>query len=252
MPLGSLQSSPRILPVPVSGAGVAPVRTRVEPFVGGQLVQAQSATDNATITGANLNLVRATGTNGRYIKFALPKANVTPAAQTLGFAGTRDANGNATDDITVTFGAAAGDIALSIPVDGALAAAEALAAVLLVNGVPYGRILDAGAPVANEWCCSADGGVGLYTIVIGVGATAIRVGTEFEFFIPELVGVLAKPTATGLAAGTALTPASTPVERRLGVVVAGVDTAGRTNAQLANVDIVLAGVGIVTLINITK
>jgi len=252
MPLAPMAASPRILPLTISATAVPPVRTRIEPFIAGQLVQAQSA-GLADLFGANLNKDFPTGLNGRYVKFVVTQANVAPAANTIGqTAAARAANGDVTGDLTIDFGSAAGDIVRTIPADGAFLAAEVLAAVLMRNGVPLARVVDAANPGVAQWAAAPANPT--WTIVIGAapGADAIPVGTEFEFFIPEVVGALARVTATGLAAGAALAAAGVPEERRLGVAVAGVDSAGRATIQLANVDIVAADVAAVSLICLTK
>lgn len=254
MPLGSLRYSPRMISIPVGASGCLPVLCRSEPFIAGQLVEARSVTASAIIVGANLNRDWPTGSNGRYAKFKISAKDIATgtAGRIAQVAAARVTDpGDVSGDLTITFGTADGDIIRAIPTDGAFAAAEVLAMVVMVNGVVYKRVTDAGDPGPGEWVQLTNN----FTIKLGAstGANVLKVGAEVEIFIPEQIGVLAQPTAAGLVA-TATLPlaAGTPEERRLGIVVAGVDTAGRTNAQLCNVDILCADVGVVTMSCITK
>ncbi len=250
MALSSMRNSPRILAVPVTSASTPPVRLRVEPFMPGNVVQALSP-GAAVLTGAALNRF----TTGKYASIKIAKADVTPAADTVGqTAAARDASGNVTGDLILTFGSASGDImdALGACADVTVPA-DNLTVIVFVNGVPYSRINDAAVPNPGvlQWGKDSDNN---YMITIGAatGVDLLRVGTEIEVFIGLNIGVLAKYSATAAyAAGTALV-AGVPEERFLGVSTAGVDTAGRTTAQLINYDVVLGSVAAATLISITK
>jgi hypothetical protein len=245
-----MRRSPRVLPLAVLAATVAPTRTRIEPFAPGQLVEVLSG-GAAVLTGAALKR----NTDGVYAKVVVASADITAAADKIGqTAAAREADGDVSGDLTIEFGTVAGQIidALGACADVAVAA-DNLTVIVMVNGVPYSRINDAAAPAPGvaQWGKDSDNN---YTIVIGAstGADVLKVGTEIEVFIGQNIDVLTKPSDTAtLAAGTALA-AGVPEERYLGTLGTYTDTAGRSGVAVINHDVVVATVAAASLITITK
>jgi hypothetical protein len=260
MPLASLASAPRVLALPVTtGTGArtstgtcdAVVRLRNEPFAPGQSVLASSAG-----AGAAYGVPAPWGDATRHLKFKIAGSNITAAASIVGQVTTtagRATAGKVVADLTVSLGIiTTGQLAIgTIPTaDTAIAYDDMLGAILLVNGVPYTRILDASspAPAAKEWCADSDDAT---VLVIGADSTDyLPVGAEVDLLFPDStkIGLLAKPNAV---AGAALV-ANIPEERRLGVGLATTDTAGRSVRHLMNADFLAAAVAKVTLVGLTK
>lgn len=251
MPLGPLRSSPRTITLAAAAAGVAPTRIRVEPFMPGNVVMAAGPV-NGLLVGACLNKVA-----GKYASFRVAAADVTSAANVIGqTAAAREADGDVSGDLTITFGNAVDDIIGEIVDCADVADADLnLTTVVMVNGVPYHRINDAAAPNpgVGAWGSDSDNG---FTLVIGAstGADVIKVGTEIEVYIVAAadVGKCAEKDATGTyIAGTAMA-ASIPEERFLGLIASSIDSAGRTVVQLKGVDVVMAEAAIISLTTVTK
>jgi hypothetical protein len=262
MPLTNvpLQAAPRTLNVPLSASGVAPTKLGVEPFVPGDRVLALSAAA-ATLYGA----CSPRGDVTRSLKFIVAGADIAAAVNVVGqvAAAARVGTTKVTGDLTVSFGAAGGRLALGvIPACTTIAAPlEHLGAIVLVNGVVWGRIVDANAPnpaaasalgLAGQWGYDDNTDAG-YTIVLGADTTGyIPVGAEVEILLPNLslTGtsnmLLAK---SAVAAGAALV-AGVAEERYLGARLVTTDTAGRSSARLARVDFLAAGVGAAALVGI--
>jgi hypothetical protein len=260
MPLAPLASAPRAIVVPLAATTVAPVIVRTSPFESGQSVLAQSAAAGDLMGACHPGI----NDNARYLKFKVVSADIAAASKTIGqVAAARDAAGNVTGDLTVSLGLAAAADQLSIglmPAAAAIDSADLLGAIVLVNGVPYGRITDANAPNpgVGQWGLDDNTEVGT-VLVIGAstGTNLIRVGTEIEIIKPDLTvggsswataGRVCKPAA---AAGAALV-ATLPEERMLALRVTGTDTAGRTYARAARVDFVAADVGAITILGLSK
>jgi hypothetical protein len=250
--LSPLGSSPRTLPLTLLASAVAPTHLKTEPFVPGNPVSAIGAA-NALLWGCSVNR----NTALKYLKFTVAKADVTPAANTIGqVAAAREADGDVSGDLTITFGSAAGQMIDSIPdhTNAALASTH-LGLIVLVNGVPYGRIVDAAAPAPAVLQFGMDNDTAdNYNIIIGAstGADVLPVGTEIEVFIGLNIDELAKRSAAGVyAAGTALA-ASVPEERFLGVINSTTDTAGRSVVRLVGSDFVVSETAASSLVSITK
>jgi len=261
MPLSHipLAATPRTLNVPIAASGVPPTKLGVEPFVPGDRVMALSAAA-ATIYGA----CSPRGDTARSLKFIVAGADITAAVNVVGqVAGARVGTTKVTGDLVISFGAAGGRLSLGvIPICTTIAAPlEHLGALVLVNGVVWGRIVDANAPnpaaggslgAAGQWGYDDNTDAG-YTIVLGADTTGyIPVGAEIEILLPNLSLTGTSNmllTKSAVAAGAALT-AGVAEERYLGVRAVVTDTAGRSSARLARVDFAMCGVGAAALIGI--
>jgi hypothetical protein len=254
-----LAAAPRTLNVPLSASGVPVTALGVEPFMPGDRVLALSA-GAATVYGA----CSPRGDVARSLKFIVAGANIAAAASVVGqVAAARDGTTKVTGDLTVSFGAAGGRLALgAVPACATITAPlEHLGAVVLVNGVAWGRIVDAAAPnpaaasalgLAGQWGRDSDTDAG-YTIVLGADVTGyIPVGAEVEILLPDLAltgtsnMLLAK---TAVAAGAALV-AGVAEERYLGARLVSTDLAGRSVAKLARADFVACGVAATALVGL--
>lgn len=251
MPIGSMKSSPRTLTLAAAAAGVAPTLLAVEPFVPGNVVSAIGAA-NALPVGASLNRV-----DGKYVKFTVTKANVTAGAGIIGqTAAARESDGDVSGDLTIVFGSAVGDIIDSLPDHTDATDADThLGVIVLVNGVPYARIVDAVSPNpgVGNWGMDNDTNDN-FNVIIGAstGTDVLKVGTEIEVFIGLNIGKIAERDAAGtLIAGTALA-ASVPEERYLGVIATRTDTAGRSVTELVRSDVVMGEAAACALVSITK
>jgi hypothetical protein len=249
--LQPLTHSPRTLTLAAAAAGVAPTALRVNPFMGGNLVSAAGAA-NALLVGASVNRFTAL----KYAKIVVAAADITAAAGVIGqTAGAREADGDVSGDLLLTFGTAAGQIIDSIPDHTDATDADThLGLIVVVNGVPYKRIVDANAPnpAAGEFCMD-DNTNDNFNLSIGAstGASVLKVGTEIEVFIGLNIGKCAERDASGvLIAGTALA-ASIPEERVLGVISTYTDTAGRSVTGLVKSDFVMAEAAAMSLVGVT-
>jgi len=245
-----LTAAPRVINVPLAATTVAPVVCSVEPFAPGQITLALSAGAGQIFGSCHPGRSDQT----RYLSFQVAAADVAAAASTLGqVAAAREADGDVSGDLTVSLGTVAAPLPIGIlPVDGgAIGADDLLNAIVLVNGVPYGRITDANAPNPGllQWGLDADTEIGTVLVIgAGVGAGVLKVGSLIEIIKPDstLTKLLAK---SGRVAGAALV-AGVAEQRELAVTVSVTDTAGRTGNRLARVNFVAANVAAVALAGI--
>lgn len=255
-----LTSAPRVIALPfTTGTGGRKATTTcdlvtklgVSPFEPGQSVLAQSA-GAAAIYGVPAPY----GDEARHLKFTVASADVTAAADTVGqvaATGGRATSGKVVTDLTVSLGiVSTGELPIgTLPqASTTVQADDMLSAIVLVNGVPYTRLLSASspAPAAKEWCLDADDAT---VLVIGADSTDyIPVGATIEILKPDTakIALLAKP---GVGAGAALV-ANVPEERLLGIPISTTDTAGRTGNRLCRVDFIASNVAAATLLGLSK
>jgi hypothetical protein len=249
MPLAPLAVAPKIINLPLTAAGVAPTLCRVAPFRHGNEVVALSA-GAAALRGACFD--RATAKKS--VRLIAPAAAISAAAGTVGFAATWSGN-KITAPLVITLGNAAGNIIDSIPDHTTAADADtAIAVVVLVNGVPFGRIADAASvsTAAGQWGMDNDTADNYNVTIFADATNFIPVGAEIEILLTNKIGALAQRNATtgALEAGGALT-AGVAVQRRLGVVETVVDTAGRSTVALASSDVIMSEVAACSLLSQT-
>jgi len=255
-----LASAPRVIALPFTGGTGGRKATTtcdlvtklgVSPFEPGQSVLAQSA-GAAAIYGVPAPY----GDEARHLKFTVSATDITAAADKVGqvadTGGRADASKVVTD-LTVSLGIiSTGELPIGTLPEGAttIQADDMLSAILLVNGVPYTRLLDASspAPAAGEWAVDADDAT---VLVIGADSTDyIPVGATIEILKPDTtkIALLAKP---GAVAGAALV-ANIPEERLLGIPISTTDTAGRTGNRLCRVDFIATNVAAASLLGLSK
>jgi len=248
MPLAPMTHAPRVLAIPLAATTVAPVLVRNEPFAPGQSVLASSA-GAGQVFGAS----SPAGDRTRQLKFQVACSStfgdIAPAAFAIGQVAARDAVGNPTGNLTISLGTAGGRLGLGVIPLGAIAAATLLNCIILVNGVPQGKITDANAPnpAAGQFGLDDNTDAG-YTLVIGGGVGVLPLGTEIEILLPEAAVLLAKSnTGTGAALGGGVLE-----ERLIGVPVSYTDLMGRTANRLKRSDFLAADVAAVALTGLTK
>lgn len=259
MPLGSMRSSPRVLNLPLTATGVAPTLLRDAPFAPGQVVEALSA-GAAALRGGCFD--RATAKKS--LRFKVAAADVSIASgvvSQVATGGSRDSSGNVTGVLVVTFGNAArqllDDGTVGIPdYTTAADADEALKVVVLVNGVPFGRIVDAAAPApaAGQYGMDNDTNDNFNLLIFADATNPLYVGSDVEVLLVSDIAALAVKSATTglLSAGGALT-AGVLAERYLGTAETGLtDTAGRTTTALNNADVVMSEVAACALLPVAK
>jgi len=251
--LAPIQHSPKTVTLPLAAAAVAPFACRINPFLSGNvvtalagLVLAEGAPNTLTggeLVGCSVNHFTAK----KHVRIVVTSADVTAGVGIIGqTAAAREAvTGNVTGDLLLTFGNAAGELIDSIPAHTNAADADThLGLIVLVNGKPWGRIVDANAPApATLEYCMDDNTKANYNITLGAGLTTERifVGTEIDVFIGLNIGKCAERSgASGaLIAGTTLA-GGTAEERFLGVISSYTDTAGRSVTGLVASDFVMA------------
>lgn len=246
MTISILTSAPRALLLPAVASGVAPTATRLSPFEPGAPVLVSSV-GAADVVGAAIKRFDA----ATHLQFRVATAAVTPASYVVGQSGTFTA-GLLTTDLTVTLGGAGGRLAwkagAAIAAMTATVAADHLAVIVTVDGVPYKRITDATGPnpAAGQWGFDTDTDAG-FTIVLGFGGNLVT-GALVELFVGQNIGSVAKLTG---AAGAALVAGGIE-ERVLGVPVAGTDPMGRATTRIAESDFVMSNTAVATVFSLAK
>lgn len=251
----SIPGAPRVLAVPLAAAGVAPARFRVEPFTPGSLVSALSAAAGDPYGASH------PGRNDpdRYASFQVAKADVSIAANVIAqVAASRASDGTPTADLVITLGTSGNRPRIAGAVSGALGALSdasvssgQLDTIVIVDGVVYGRIVDATtpAPTALQWGYDSDTDAG-YTFRIDYAS--LKVGSVVEIIRPGSANIarLAKRSSTaGVATGAALV-AGVAEERHLAIPNSITDTAGRTAVLSQAVNFAIADVGAVALLGL--
>lgn len=255
-----ISKAPRVINVPVTtgtGARTATgtcdtvTKVRLSPFEPGQSVLALSPGASAVY-----GVPAPYGDQTRHVTFQIAAADITAAANKVGqvaATGGRSDASKVQTDLTVSLGIiTTGELPIGQLPAGAtsIEADDMLSAILLVNGVPYTRILDASspAPAAGEWCLDSDDKT---VLVIGADSTTpLPVGAQIDILKPNtaLIKLLSKP---GSVAGAALV-AGVAEERMLAVPVSTTDTAGRTGNRDASVDFIAANVAAAVLTGLSK
>jgi len=197
----------------------------------------------------------------KYLKVVVTKADVgtttAVANQINQVAAARELDGDVSGDLTLIFGSVAGQMLDSITDHtSAASAATHLSLIVMVNGVVYGRIVDAASPNPAVLQFGMDNDTNdNFNIIIGASTAdtdIIKVGTEIEIFIGLNINELAKRSAAGVYAdGTALA-AGVPTELFLGTTTTVTDTAGRSTTRLIRSDFIVSETAACSLVNVTK